>query len=363
MEKITPKESQIETIRYYQQLPEKMYRRKILIILLLDLIMVFIFMQGRELLIMLNETNIIYSPKTVFLHSIGSFMDLFAFENILATGVIVLVYLGLFLLPIVVFLILVYAIPGLRNTLLGFSKKLTTVLNPFNSKKNANTTKAEKWDFTNLYQNKDAQMVEQNKSNLEAYNDEKKAREKTLRKSEPFISFRESKIGRATRGYFVFLHVMIYLNTLTIYLKKFYTYRSTSIILQSFFVMLFINMIAYYLLTKEPARTMNIAHQNLRIAFHYYFSPQGKAQLTPLEKAKFEENFKGSSSNHEYHQKGYFKNGVYQNQQSTYEATVYVEDLKTGHKHHLTYPTDRSFENWGLVTGKETLTRRGRFSA
>lgn len=363
LEKITPRESQIETIRYYQQLPEKMYKRKILIIFLLDLVMVFIVLQGRELFLMYGETSIIYSPKSVFLHSLGSFMNLFTLENILGTGFIILVFLGIFLLPIVVFLILLYAIPGLLKTLLNFSKKLTTVLNPFHPSKHAKTTKADKWDFSNLYRKKDPLTIEENKSNLEVYNTEIKRQEKNLRRSEPFISFRETKIGRATRAYFVFLHIMIYLNTLTIFLSRFYTYRTTSIILQSFFIMLFINIIAYYLLSKEPTRTINIANQNLKIAFHYYFSPQGKSQLTPLEKEKFDENFKGSSSNREYHQKGYFEKGVYQNQQFTYEATVFVKDLHTGHQHLFTYPTDNNFKNWGLVSGKEILTRRGRFSA
>ena len=46
MEKITPKEATIETIRHFERLPEKMYKRKIKLIILFDLLMLIAVAYG-----------------------------------------------------------------------------------------------------------------------------------------------------------------------------------------------------------------------------------------------------------------------------------------------------------------------------
>lgn len=316
-ERITPKMAQMDTIRRYQLLPEKKYRLKLLIILIMDILLV------------LNHLSLI--PRYdygVIKYSIQDYL------------VMILIYTILAIIVLVSFLILTN-LGKIIKGILGLIKKILNALNPFHSggknyKKDYGPRVGPGYDAYD-------RMVKEDK--------EKK---KKQGKSEPFLYFRENTmLGNSLRDYGNMLHYIAYfimwtsLTNISITDYEVYT------------IQIVVSTILLILLKKEPENTRVIAKYRLKDAFDYYCSPHGKPQLSKAEKEIFDANFKVSVSNQQTHRRGYWSKGVYNNQEFEYWAALRVEDLKYGFRYKLEYNSDKNYQSWDRVSGVEIVTQRG----
>jgi len=345
LEKITPKEATIETIRHFERLPEKMYKRKIKLIILFDLLMLIAVAYGYYVKVKPEKLNYIINSTIK-----APWMP----------GIHLIMYIVVYVIVPMVCLLIIRSIPYIFKNTSKFLKKLINALNPFGLRKRA-LRKAQRWDYNRLYRNQSPPSDEQI-TELERYENEERIWNKKRKKTEPFLYFRETTLGKVTRFYLVSLHIMLYLVLLVNGLvSDFVRMRDEELFFKVFTILITLAPIVYFLLSKEPKRTRDIARENLKVAFHYYLSPVGRPRLSSAEKEEFEENFDVRISYETTHYKGIFKNGVYHNQEFHYRADVHVDDLELGLSYLLRYPTDRNHQNWGIASGKERQTRGGRF--
>src|SRR5699024_7424720 len=114
-------------------------------------------------------------------------------------------------------------------------------------------------------------------------------------------------------------HISFHVNDLK---YPFIRLRNEVFIYKVFIWIYILNIVVIFLLRKEPRRSREIAEAKLKKSFAYYCEPARRARLSPSEKLDFDSNFKWHVSYDSYHRKGHFKDGIYHNQEFTYEATL-----------------------------------------
>lgn len=323
LDKITPKQATLDTIRYFEGLPEKMYKRKIAAIVAMDMVLFYYILKVSEY--MDSSYNI--------------------FEIIIQMIFFIMIY--------VVIVAIVCGLPYIYKNSIRLMKFIMNIVNPFSHKKST-ITKTDQWSYRSLYFKRTSSDEEKLKAFDINSKIQKKEEKRKKRKYEPFLMFRATTPGRILRKYLFFLHVVLYAVILTEFSGPTFE-KARNILLIGYLA------IYYLLLRKQPEKTEHITNENLKLAFHYYISPEGRKQLSSIEKENFDKNFIYRTNNESYHRKGYFTNGIYHNQEFHYESNVHVEDLVYGFKYYLVYPTDHNYENWGFVSGKERVTKYGRF--
>ncbi|WP_027108123.1 hypothetical protein [Lacticigenium naphthae] len=312
-EKITPKRAQMNTIRKYELLPEKKYRLKLFFLLIIDALIIFTYRN-------LKLEGSASVPIDINISEISNI--------IIAVVIYTMLFIGFFIAYCIV-----RNISKILKGVLGGVKFIINMLNPF-------------YSGGRTYKSK-------NGKNYKKYLQEETEREKKQGKSEPFLYFRETFIGKNFRGYLLLLHVLFYL--------EFLTTATSADIFRSFniySIQFIVTFILYVLLSKEPVRTKKISEMHLKKAFKYYCGPN-EEPLSDSEKETFDENFKVSINRRSSHKKGYFKSGIYHNQEFHYTVHVHVLDLKLGFRYLLIYTSNSNYEYWDMSKGIEILTQKG----
>jgi len=299
----------IKTIKYYQHLPEKMYRIKLLTITLLDLF-IFFLLSYAYLLKMYNEVSAsdISQELVNFVIRVGFYI------------------VGFIIIPIVVLLIIGKFIPFVYNSTRKFFKNL----------------KIKVWEFRGLYRKR-----ENSNNALMMYHKEQLIKEKKRKKAQPFLHFRKSRVGRLIRVFLVFSHINLYIYLLVnLDTTSFVDVRYNESIYKVYLALIILYPIIFLVLSKQPERAIEKSKNNLKEIFIQYLSPSRKGNLSQVEREEFEKNFDARISNGEYIQRGYYEHGVYFKTEYYNVASVYIEDLNDSLTYSFRYFTDEDYYYW-----------------
>lgn len=333
MKSTTPAYAKIETIRAYERIPEKSYRWKIFILLLFDLFLIYMAFHYSQIEVPGNfKDDFLYIFKYGILDIVGTI----SYSGVIFIIALYIVVFGV--IPILIFMSIKYYIPWIFKNIF----KVINLLNPFNHQ--------ESWNNDRF-------------GNLKRHFKEQKEIAKKVRKVEPLLSFRDTKIGVVTIRWIAFVHWVTHLYFIGFGAPlTFFSGRNDFFIYKIFIIIYVINLIVFILLAREPGRSIKIAEEKLKFSFKYYCEPPRRAELNLSEKQLFDENFSYRLTYGGTHTKGHFKSGIYQNQEQTFSVTLHVKDLKNGLSYALKYQTNRDYKYWDGHHGVEVIVKGGNYT-